>query len=111
MYLVLFFSAPYVFVDQERRSGGRLPIQTPLNLISRIVVGLSLLASLACGRRVEDSAGCDDFADGFAQLGLGPVVGQFRFVCSVGLGECRLVVAVGPCRLVGEKWLDRRCAF
>ena len=30
MYLILFFSAPYVLVTQEKKQGGRLPIQVPL---------------------------------------------------------------------------------
>ena len=48
MYLVLFFVAPYVFVTQERKYGGRLPVQIPLNNKARIVAGLSLLISLSC---------------------------------------------------------------
>jgi hypothetical protein len=31
MYLVLFFAAPIVFVSQEKKHGGRLPIQIALN--------------------------------------------------------------------------------
>lgn len=46
MYLILFFAAPYVFVTQERKSGGRLPVQVQLNTIARFVAGALLLISL-----------------------------------------------------------------
>lgn len=49
MYLVLFFAAPYVFLTQERKFGGRLPIQIPLNNGARILAVASLLISLICG--------------------------------------------------------------
>lgn len=49
MYLILFFAAPYVFVTQERRSGGRLPVQIPLNTAARLLAGFALLISLVCG--------------------------------------------------------------
>jgi hypothetical protein len=49
MYIVLFFAAPYVFVTHERKYGGRLPIQIPMNVGARIVAGISLLVSLICG--------------------------------------------------------------
>lgn len=48
MYLVLFFTAPYVFITQERRSGGRLPVQIPLNTPTLIVTGALMLISLVC---------------------------------------------------------------
>ena len=38
MYLILFFAAPYVFYTHERRYGGKLPINLPLNLLARIVL-------------------------------------------------------------------------
>ncbi len=46
MYLILFFAAPYVFVTQERKSGGRLPVQVPLNAAAKLVAGVLLLISL-----------------------------------------------------------------
>ena len=49
MYLVLFFAAPYVFVTQEKKHGGRLPIQITLKFTARLVAGVSLLISLVCG--------------------------------------------------------------
>ena len=49
MYLVLFFVAPYVFLTQEKKSGGRLPIQIQLNTAARLLAGISLLVSLICG--------------------------------------------------------------
>lgn len=49
MYLVLFFSAPYVFITHERKHGGRLPVGIPLNLAARAVAAVSLVASLVCG--------------------------------------------------------------
>jgi hypothetical protein len=49
MYLVLFFAAPYVFVSQEKKHGGRLPIKIPLNNKARLLAGFSLLLSLIFG--------------------------------------------------------------
>jgi hypothetical protein len=49
MYLILFFGAPYVFLTFERRHGGRLPVQIPLNAGGRLVAAVSLLVSLICG--------------------------------------------------------------
>jgi hypothetical protein len=48
MYLVLFFTAPYVFVTQEKKYGGRLPIQIALNNKARLLAGVALLFSLVC---------------------------------------------------------------
>lgn len=49
MYMVLLVAAPYVFVTQERKSGGRLPVQIPLSLVARGVAGISLVVSLIGG--------------------------------------------------------------
>jgi len=49
MYLVLFFAAPYVFLTQERKSDGRLPIQIPLNNAARLLAGVALLVCLVLG--------------------------------------------------------------
>ena len=46
MYFVLFFSAPYVFITHEKKYGGKLPVQIPLNLSARLVTVLSMLLSL-----------------------------------------------------------------
>ena len=46
MYFVLFFSAPYVFITHEKKHGGKLPVQIPLNLGARLVTTLSMLLSL-----------------------------------------------------------------
>lgn len=48
MYIALFFVAPYVFITQERKSGGRLPIQVPLNMATRLLTVVFLLISLIC---------------------------------------------------------------
>lgn len=48
MYLILLFTAPYVFITQERRSGGRVPVQIPLNLPTRIVAAVFLFICLLC---------------------------------------------------------------
>jgi hypothetical protein len=45
MYLVLFFAAPIVFVTQERKHGGRLPIQFPLNTPTRLLTVVFMLIS------------------------------------------------------------------
>lgn len=49
MYLILFFAAPYVFITHEKKHGGKLPVQIPLNFVARLVAGVSLLISLVCG--------------------------------------------------------------
>jgi hypothetical protein len=49
MYLVLFFAAPYVFVTQEMKNGGRLPIRIPLSIVTRLLAGAFLLTCLVCG--------------------------------------------------------------
>ncbi len=49
MYLVLFFAAPYIFLTHEKKHGGRLPVQIPLNFGTRVVAGLSMLISLVVG--------------------------------------------------------------
>jgi hypothetical protein len=49
MYLILFFSAPVVFITQERKHGGRLPVQIPLNIAARLLAAVSLLISLVLG--------------------------------------------------------------
>ena len=49
MYLVLFFAAPYVLITHERKYGGRLPIQIPLNVATMFLAITFLLISLLCG--------------------------------------------------------------
>jgi hypothetical protein len=49
MYIVLFFSAPYVFLTHEKKFGGKLPIQIPLNIGARLIAGISMIISLVCG--------------------------------------------------------------
>jgi hypothetical protein len=49
MYLVLFFAAPYVFVTQEKKRGGRLPIQMPLNNATKFLTAVYLLITLISG--------------------------------------------------------------
>jgi hypothetical protein len=49
MYLVLFFAAPYVFLTHEKKYGGRLPVQIPLNAATRLLAGAFLLISLIWG--------------------------------------------------------------
>ncbi len=49
MYLILFVASPYVFVTQERKSGGRLPVQIPLNSLTRLTAIIFLLLSLIGG--------------------------------------------------------------
>ncbi len=46
MYLILFFAAPYVFLTHEKKHGGKLPVEIPLNNLARSVAGLSMLISL-----------------------------------------------------------------
>jgi hypothetical protein len=48
MYLVLFFGAPYVLVTQERKNGGRLPVQVPLNRLTRVLAVVLALVSFVC---------------------------------------------------------------
>jgi hypothetical protein len=48
MYLVLFFAAPYVFVAQEKKHGGRLPVQILLNNPALALAVVFMLFSLFC---------------------------------------------------------------
>ena len=48
MYFVLFFGSPYVFVTQEKKQGGRLPIQIPLNSGTRLLTVTFFLITLVC---------------------------------------------------------------
>lgn len=48
MYFVLFFAAPYVFLTHERKYGGRLPIQIPLNKSTQLLGATLLFSSLVC---------------------------------------------------------------
>ncbi len=47
MYLILFFAAPYVFLNQEKEHGGRLPVQVPLRRATRLLTGFLAIISLA----------------------------------------------------------------
>jgi hypothetical protein len=49
MYLVLFFSAPYVFFTHEKKDGGRLPAQIPLNNATQLLAVVYLLICLVSG--------------------------------------------------------------
>lgn len=48
MYLALCFAAPYVFVREERKQGGRLPVEIRLSAFARVVAVAFLLVSLLC---------------------------------------------------------------
>ena len=48
MYLALCVAAPYVLITEERKHGGRLPVQIPLNVATRLLAGVFLLISLIC---------------------------------------------------------------
>jgi hypothetical protein len=48
MYLVLCVAAPYVLVTGEKKNGGRLPIEVPLNGATRVLAGVLALVSLIC---------------------------------------------------------------
>jgi hypothetical protein len=48
MYLILFFAAPYVFYTQEKKHGGKLPVQLRLDAPARLLAGAALLVSLVC---------------------------------------------------------------
>ncbi len=49
MYLILFFAAPIVLLTHEKKHGGRLPIQMPLNRGARLLAGVSMIVSLISG--------------------------------------------------------------
>jgi hypothetical protein len=49
MYFILFFVSPTVLVTHEKKYGGRLPIQVPLNTATRLLAVISLLISAVCG--------------------------------------------------------------
>lgn len=48
MYLVLCVAAPFVLVTEERRQGGRLQVEVPLNGLTRVFAVVLALISLAC---------------------------------------------------------------
>ncbi|NIV30906.1 MAG: hypothetical protein GWN58_15855, partial [Anaerolineae bacterium] len=48
MYLVLCVAAPFVLVTEERKQGGRLPVEVPLNGATRLLAVLFALISLVC---------------------------------------------------------------
>ena len=48
MYLVLCVAAPFVLVTEERRQVGRLPVEVPLNGLTRVFAVVLALISLAC---------------------------------------------------------------
>lgn len=49
MYIILFFAAPYVFYTHERKYGGKLPVNLPLNLFTKIVLLFSVVSSAFFG--------------------------------------------------------------
>ena len=49
MYLILFFSAPYVFISHEKKYGGKLPVELPLTGFSRLIVSISIIISFLLG--------------------------------------------------------------
>lgn len=49
MYLALVFSAPTIFIQQERQSGGRLAVLAPLSWAARLMAGLFLGVSAVVG--------------------------------------------------------------
>ena len=48
MYLVLCVAAPFVLVREERKQGGRLPVEVPLNGATRVLAVVFALISLFC---------------------------------------------------------------
>lgn len=48
MYFILFVAAPYVFYTHEKRYGGKLSVDVPLNTLGCVVLIASLLISLVC---------------------------------------------------------------
>ena len=72
MYFVLFFAAPYVFLTHEKKYGGKLPIQIPLNNGARMVAGISMLISLISGLGLIFSI---DIVNQFWPWKLPPLVG------------------------------------
>ena len=49
MYFILFFAAPYVFIKQEQKYGGRLPVEMPLTLLTKGIISFSMGISAICG--------------------------------------------------------------
>jgi hypothetical protein len=48
MYVVLCVAAPYVLVTEERKQGGRLLVEVPLNTATKVLAVLFAIISLAC---------------------------------------------------------------
>jgi hypothetical protein len=57
MYLALVLLAPYIFITQERQTGGRLPVQNPLSPSARglalMLLGLSVVVSAGLLLRID----------------------------------------------------------
>ncbi len=49
MYFALFFAAPYVFYTQEKISGGKLSVDVPLSLPTKLNTGIASIISLLVG--------------------------------------------------------------
>ena len=49
MYFVLFFTAPCVFYTHEKKYGGKLPVNLPLSLFSRLLLVISAVISAILG--------------------------------------------------------------
>ena len=49
MYIALFFTAPIVFFNQEKKTGGKLAVRSPLTLLTKIIASLTSLISLIIG--------------------------------------------------------------
>ncbi len=49
MYLILFFTSPYIFITHEKKYGGKLPVEIPLNISAQLVAGVSIIISLVSG--------------------------------------------------------------
>jgi hypothetical protein len=49
MYFILFFVSPYVLITHERKHGGKLPVQVPLNTAARLIAGVLLVICVVCG--------------------------------------------------------------
>ncbi len=82
MYLILFFVAPIVFVLQEREHGGKLPIETPLSPLARVVAAGG---AVLCGLTGLGLFISPEMVSNFWPWNLMPLVGRILAVWFVSL--------------------------
>jgi hypothetical protein len=84
MYVILFFAAPFVLVSEERKHGGRLPVEVPLRGAARVVASCCAVICGATGVALFVST---SFVSDLWPWDLTPLVGRILgvWLCSLAL--------------------------